>query len=199
MPSQEGQDVYVLDKLSYKRQGFFVEIGAYDGKEFSNTTMMEFEYGWKGILSECDPMVIDKLKEYRRKCIIDTRAVWSKTGENIEFKCVENGKLSGIVERLVSHKSKVNCGKIVHVDTVTLDDLLDQYNAPNIVDYMSIDTEGSEFDILNAYSFSRKFRIVTIEHLNDKEKIEELMISKGYRPDRHFLNEQETAFVYQGM
>lgn len=47
--SQEGQDINVLKFYKNKQNGFFVEIGALDGIEFSNTFLLEADYGWKGI------------------------------------------------------------------------------------------------------------------------------------------------------
>ena len=52
------------------------------------------------------------------------------------------------------------------VSTISLNDLLDEYKAPNLIDYMSIDTEGSEFDIIKNFDFSkRKINIISIEHI----------------------------------
>lgn len=51
------------------------------------------------------------------------------------------------------------------VQTISLDDLLIKYNVPKIIDYLSIDTEGSEFDILNNFNFKNyQFRVITCEH-----------------------------------
>ncbi len=47
--SQLGQNKAVLDFYKFKKDGFFVEVGATDGVEISNTYFLETEYNWKGI------------------------------------------------------------------------------------------------------------------------------------------------------
>lgn len=60
-------------------------------------------------------------------------------------------------------------------------DLLKKYNAPKIIDYISIDTEGSEFDILNSFNFKKyRFRIITCEVFSNKKKIHNLLSKNGY-------------------
>jgi hypothetical protein len=64
-----------------------------------------------------------------------------------------------------------------------LNDLLIKYSAPSIIDYLSIDTEGSEYDILSNFNFNKfKFKIITCEHNFNKNKdlINKLLISNGY-------------------
>ena len=70
------------------------------------------------------------------------------------------------------------------VETISLDDLLKKYNAPEIIDYLSIDTEGSELDILNNFDFnSYQFRVITCEHnyTPARKKIYKLLKNKGYK------------------
>jgi hypothetical protein len=66
-----------------------------------------------------------------------------------------------------------------------LQDLLVENNAPNLIDYFSIDTEGSEFDILNAFDFSKfTFKCITVEHNYHevvRENIYQLLINNGYQ------------------
>jgi len=64
--SQNYQDVFVLYQTKYKRDGYFVEFGATDGKIISNSLLLEQKYGWKGILSEPNP-VWHKLNWYQKQ------------------------------------------------------------------------------------------------------------------------------------
>ena len=69
------------------------------------------------------------------------------------------------------------------VNTISLVDLLKKYNAPKVIDYLSIDTEGSEFQILSQFDFDAyQFRVITCEHnfTKSREKIYDLLTSKGY-------------------
>jgi len=74
-------------------------------------------------------------------------------------------------------------GRKYEVKTISLNDLLKKYSAPNLIDYLSIDTEGSEFEILNAFDFDTySIKIITCEHnySDNREKIFKLLTSKGY-------------------
>ncbi len=74
-------------------------------------------------------------------------------------------------------------GTSYDVTTISLNDLLAEHNAPAVIDFASIDTEGSEFDILNAVDFDRwTFRVMTIEHnfAPQRDDIYTLLTSKGY-------------------
>ena len=69
------------------------------------------------------------------------------------------------------------------IETISLVDLLKKYNAPKIIDYLSIDAEGSEFDILSNFDFDKyQFRVITCEHNNTemRQRIFKLLIAHGY-------------------
>lgn len=84
------------------------------------------------------------------------------------------------------------------VETISLNDLLDKYDAPKMVDYLSIDTEGSEFEILNSFDFSRhQFRVITCEHnyTTDREKIHNLLTRNGYIRKYAFLSKWDDWYI----
>lgn len=86
--SQIRQDVFVVLQLQRighpSRGGFFVEFGATNGRNMSNTFMLEKDFGWKGILSEPAKSWETSLKS-NRSCTIDTRCVHSESGKVVEF------------------------------------------------------------------------------------------------------------------
>jgi FkbM family methyltransferase len=185
--SQIQQDVFVLSALSKKRNGFFVEFGGLDGKHISNTYLLESEYDWQGIIAEPGRKFKDILKN-NRKCSIDYRAVADKSGKELLFKetDIELG-MSGLVEYLYddhhAERRRNSTGNSYTVNTVSLNDLLIENNAPYYIDYVSIDTEGSELLILNNFDFSKYvISIFTIEHNHtlNREKIQHLMEKNGY-------------------
>ncbi len=83
-PSQIRQDLFVVAATRGKKNGFFVEFGATDGREMSNSLLLEQSFGWSGILSEPAPVWHNELKANRR-AKIDTRCVWKSSGETIDF------------------------------------------------------------------------------------------------------------------
>ncbi len=182
--SQIGQDLMVLGWLEGKQSGFFVEFGATDGRTLSNTYLLEKYYGWTGILAEPGRVWHSKLRK-NRDCYIDERAVWVESSISLEFNEVEEACLSTLNSFSKSdfHSVSREQGKIYKVETVSLRDLLDCYDAPEVIDYLSIDTEGSEFEILSRFDFTEyRFRVISVEHNGTERKkdIFELLSAHGY-------------------
>ncbi len=179
------QDFLALQYLKFKKNGYFVDIGANDGKTLSNTYMLERDYNWNGICVEPLTIEYNKCKDIR-KCICVNTCIYDKNGE-IEFSNIENefNMYSGIKEDINHHKNVVDYhSSVVKMPCITFTKLLDDNNAPNIMDFLSLDTEGSELKILKSLDHKKyKFRYITLEH-NYKEPnrtyIRNLLKVKGY-------------------
>jgi FkbM family methyltransferase len=180
--SQRKQDLFVLTELGYKKNGYFVEFGACDGLLLSNSLLLEKEFEWKGILAEPGKYWHEALFK-NRHASIEKDCVWTTTGVDVEFNEVESPSLSTISNfNTVDHHLR-SSGKTYSVKTISLLDLLIKHEAPFNIDYLSIDTEGSEFDILNSFDFSAySISIITVEHNYSpmRAKIHNLLSSKGY-------------------
>ena len=184
--SQLNQDINVLKFLNYKKNGFFIELGAVDGVNLSNTLLLENKYNWTGMLIEPDKNEYNKLITNRKNCICLNELVDEVSNLKKEFIYNESEQmLSGIVDTIDKERIKNHNTKTVTLITITLTDLLNKYNAPNIIDFLSLDTEGSELDILKGIDFNKyKFRYMSIEH-NWKEpargNIRTFLTKKGYK------------------
>jgi FkbM family methyltransferase len=120
-----------------------------------------------------------------RSCAIDTRCVYSSTGEKIQFSETAIGELSTIssFRNSDANRTQRKVSTTYEVETVTLSDLLLTHNAPSYIDFLSIDTEGSEYEILKAFDFSKySFGLICVEHnfTENREKISSLLIENGY-------------------
>ena len=182
--SQLRQDLFVLSQLDFKTGGYFVEFGATNGVDLSNTFLLEQEYGWTGVLAEPARIWHDDLHRNRR-CQIDTRCVWSHSDRRIEFIQPEDAELSTIGEFQDGdrHAEARANAKRYEVETTSLMDLLETHDAPREIDYLSIDTEGSELEILERFDFDRyDIKVITCEHnyTNNRPYIHELLAGKGY-------------------
>lgn len=182
--AQLRQDLFVLSELNFKRNGYFVEFGATNGMALSNTYMLEKEFGWTGILAEPARCWHDDL-HVNRTSHVDSRCIWRNTGSVLAFNEVDIPELSSIGSQglMDLHRKARTKGTTYNVDTVSLLDLLKGYDAPQDIDYLSIDTEGSEFEILNAFDFSKfQIRVITCEHnfTSKREQVFDLLTSKGY-------------------
>ena len=121
-----------------------------------------------------------------RACNIETQCVWSKSEETLSFHESDLAVLSTVNSlRTMADGLKDSrlAGKQYDVQTISLEDLLKKYSAPKRIDYLSIDTEGSEFEILSNFNFEAyDVRAITCEHnyMPDRERIYKLLTSKGY-------------------
>jgi len=188
--SQALQDLFVIFFLNYVgKAGYFVEIGAADGKHFSNTLLLE-KIGWKGIL--VDPVDYSG-SDLIRNSIKDKRCVYSESGLKLKFKeqtkfeldpeGPQTKEFSGLYNHLSDYAKNLISGLTYEVETVSLNDLLEGHGAPTKIDYISIDTEGSEFEIIKNFNFSKyNVEIFTIEHntASYREDIIKLLESKKY-------------------
>jgi len=182
--AQLGQDLFVLSELNLKREGFFVEFGSTNGVDLSNTVLLEKDFGWNGILAEPARCWHNALKN-NRACHIETRCVWSSSGSVLTFSEAEWAELSTISAYKSSdlHERTRKRSHSYDVETISLVDLLDSYRAPKFIDYLSIDTEGSELEILAAFDFEKyRFGVISCEHnfTPAREQIMRLLGSHGY-------------------
>ena len=189
--SQLYQDVFADFLIENNYDKTFLEFGATDGIDLSNTHFLENYSKWKGVLGEPDPQWHEQLKKNRPDSKIITKCIWKKTGETLDFLSSDNGVLSTINSFRYSDKDSMsensklrnNKFKNFKIESISLNDLIrDEFNdmAPS---YISVDTEGSEFEILKNFDFKRfKPILFTVEHnytINQK-KIDDLMSINNY-------------------
>lgn len=185
--SQINQDIWVLKETNFKKNGYFVDFGAADGVVLSNSYLLEKEYEWSGIVCEPNKTFHENILK-TRNCTIDFRCVYQKSGHKIKFLDVINSpELSSLEEYAYSGDefSEVRRNNnSYYVESISLNDLLKEHNAPVNIDYINIDTEGSEYDILKYFDFSKyNVHMFTIEHnwMPPREKIYSLLTSNGYQ------------------
>lgn len=182
--SQRMQDL-LADFVCEGRAGLYCEFGATNGKSLSNTFFLEVERNWRGVLAEPGRNWHAQLAANRPDAHIDHRCVYASTGTGIEFYEAEIGEYSTTVSDFSRdvhghHRNKNN--KYI-VETVSLNDLLVSYGFDSL-DYLSVDTEGSEYIILKEFNFD-KFRpkLITVEHnfTEDRGHLFNLIQSNGYQ------------------
>ena len=182
--SQLKQDIFVLSETNFKQDGYFVEFGATDGITLSNTYLLETKFNWRGIVAEPLKSKYSELIK-NRTCHVEDLCVWSESGKVLEFNETPNSDFSTINQFSSSdfHIESRRGGNIFNVETISLYDLLEKYNAPRYIDYLSIDTEGSEYEILKNFDFEKyAFKVITCEHNHTemRDKIFTLLTSNGY-------------------
>ncbi len=175
------QDLFVAEHFGHKTGGFFVDVGAYDGKHLSNTHQLEKVLGWKGICIEPLPHAYAGLLVHRQ-CVCVQAAAFSQAGLELEF--ASSDVLSGLVEH-IDRWTEVLKEPRFKVRTTTVTAELDKAGAPSHVDYLSIDTEGSELEVLKGIDWSRySFGFISLEHNFMEPRRSEMrafLAERGYR------------------
>jgi FkbM family methyltransferase len=166
--SQVGQDEWVCKMLNYKPYGYFVDIGANDGITINNTYCLEKELNWRGLCVEPSTRQFNKLLE-NRSCTCINKAVAGENG-TVRFKEIEDDVYAGVIS---------DSG--YEIEAITLEKLLTDYNAPKDIDYISIDVEGTEYEIIKDFPFGKyRVKLWTIEHNQSRDNIRRRMVNNGY-------------------
>lgn len=184
--SQAGQDKFINNSyFRSMKNGFFVEIGAYNGIDGSNCYFFEKFLNWSGIAIEPSTSQFLPLQK-NRKCKCINKAV-AKKNEKIEFIDVIEGytQMSGInnssyqktLEIIKKDLRTVLDKKII--EAATFSDIV-EYNY--LIDYLSIDVEGGEMDILESIDFNLyKIKVLSIENNYPNEiNYEKYLSDKGF-------------------
>lgn len=173
---ETAQDEWVIRKLCGKERGFFIEIGAYDGVYHSNTLTLERQLEWTGILIEADQFAVTKALKVRWARVLNY-IVAPDCGSRYMRPDLRAGHI-------------IYNNPIIRQATVSLQAALAAEYIPSVVDYLSIDVEGDEYQILESYfksPYARKFRCMTVEvgkNQDDLGRLITLLHPLGYRLDR---------------
>jgi FkbM family methyltransferase len=204
--SQLGQDEFVYKNyFRGKRDGVFVDVGAYDGKKFSNTLFFEKFLGWNGVCIEPLPAAFRKLSALRKArcfncCVSDYEGESDFLDVDV---AVDEKMLSGLVENYdPRHTARINSvlqsRNLIKSPVTTLPALLRQCEIKQ-VDYCSIDTEGSELKILQSLDF-REFGIsvISIENNYGDDRIRRIMEKNSYAL-AHVFDGYDELYVNAGL
>ena len=190
--SQLYQDMFAAFIVEKNKKKTFLEFGATDGLKLSNSFTLENIYGWNGVLAEPDPQWHLKLQFNRPNSKIILDCIWNKTNEELDFISSSVGEYSTIEEYKFSDRDTMPSNtetrnknvKKIKVKTISLNDVIDVEFDGIAPTYISMDTEGSEFEILNSLNFELyRPDVFTIEHnhTNIEKKIDDLLTLNNYR------------------
>jgi FkbM family methyltransferase len=198
--SQHGQDAFVYETFFKSRdgQGYFVDVGAYDGVTFSNSLFFERHLGWSGICIEPLPAAFEKLRGSRTAiCLNCAVADRDGKGEFVDVDMPNYGKMySGLrAEYDPRHVQILNAymtgARLIEVPLRRLADILDE-NGVRTIDYMSIDTEGGELKILKSIDLkSYDVRVISVENNYEDPAVSDHLLGLGYRLIKTFAGFDE--------
>lgn len=182
---------YSLDNLDQKiekylnyRNGFFVELGANDGVNQSNTLYFERNKNWKGLLIEPYlPNYLKCIKNRSSKNYFFCNACVSFNYKKAFVKLIYNNLMTipvGVESDLRNQDYEVNRQFIFGAPAITLNKLLQKSNAPEKIDLLSLDVEGGEIEVLKGINHNIfRFKLICIEARNIK-KIKKYLSSFNY-------------------
>lgn len=173
-----------LDKIFNKTNGFFIELGAHNGLIQSNTAYLEFNRNWKGILIEPSYNMFTLCKQNRPNSLCFNYACVSNDYKN---DTIFGSFTGGMMASVNGERTQTN--DIVEVPAITLEKILDNY-PQNIIDFLSIDTEGYELNVLKGLNLN-KYRpnYILIEIYKDQfELIIEYLSKFNYNLYCNFTN-----------
>lgn len=177
-----------LDKIfKFKKYGFYIEIGANDGLTQSNTAYFEKEMGWKGILIEPCKKMYDLCVINRPNSIcINCACVSNDYNEQYINGDFISGSLMASVN---SDRVEKNKEKLCSVKAETLTTILDN-NKIDSIDFISIDTEGYEYNILKGINLNKyrpKYMLIEI-YKKDYNNILNYLKKYNYKLYSNFTN-----------
>lgn len=174
--SQNGQDLFALLSNNFKSSGVFIEFGAYDGVIFSNTFLLERHFGWTGILIDPIPSHYKSMIQ-NRKCKLIHGAITAEPQDSVLIEELPASDLSRFAGKRKIFK------KVHKVKALTLQEVIDHNLTSNEIDFLSIDIEGDDMEILKSFDWSRyKINAICVEHNYRKgsDKIIDFMYKSGY-------------------
>ena len=189
--SQHAQDRFIDTFLLHgKRDGVFVDVGAYDGVALSNTCYFEKELGWRGLCIEPNPAAYGRLTQ-NRNCVAINCGVGARA-DSLEFLKLP-GDLdlgSGFIQYFDDssiyndnkfiERVQAEGGEIIKVPVRCFNELLESSQIAR-VDYLSIDTEGADLEILRSIDFdSFDIQVISIENSCFGDRIITFLSEKGY-------------------
>jgi len=231
--SELGQDEQLNRELFQNRRGLtFVDVGAYDGVGFSNTIYFEEELGWRGICIEPHPERFERLKVNRPKSVCINAAAWSSKGTHRFLMCkaapqhLERERQSDAKGSPGSQLEMLSCmTEVAHARRGQAhDNWLKEYGGERVeievqcvrlwevflqhkimaVDYLTIDAEGSEHEVLKGIDFTAcKINVIEFEvayretgdDLRETAQIYDLLRAKGFHHHCDLAGGRDRVFV----
>ena len=190
--SQWGEDILIDNLLGKKRGGFYVDIGAYDPTRFSNTKRFYLK-GWNGINIEPDPIRINKFYKLRPRDVNLNVGVASKNG-SLNFFKFSPQTLSTFSKSAATdyQKQGYTITETFKVKVNRLGQILEKEYKNRQIDFFSIDTEGSDLEVLKSNNWGKfKPKVICIEGQGNNP--EKLLTKLGYKK----VYETRTNSIFQ--
>lgn len=169
--------------------GLVVDVGAYDGITYSNSRRLIEDYGWKAILIEPNKNSFNSMtSKYSDNDNVTTINIGvnseegfldffieSNDGPGCTFLSSSKDKFQKVYNTVFESCEPVECKKLVNI--------LDENNCDRNINYLSIDTEGMDYEVVRSMDLSKYFvDLISVEYVHiDKKKLINFMSNQGYK------------------
>jgi FkbM family methyltransferase len=178
----ENNDIWVLQVLKQKCNGVFIEAGA---AGISNCITLEKYFGWTGVCLEPHSESFKELQAAKRQTLVN-KCLYSHNGEVDFYECHDKQQrlyyeqLSGIPDCIEPWwiDTVKNHGTLVKKECITLEQVIIDHNLPTIIDFLQMDIEGSELEVLKNFPFDKYIFLTMAIESGDRYK--ELLNKNSY-------------------
>jgi FkbM family methyltransferase len=186
--SQNKEDLQIEKLLGKKRGGFYVDVGANNPHRFSNTKRFYLK-NWKGINIEANPIKLNEFRAERKRDINLNIGIANKKGRlNFYRFTPDTVSTFSKIESEKSQKRGYILEQVTKIEVNTLENILDKYIDVKYIDFLSIDTEGYDTEVLLSNNWQKyRPKLICIESLarfkDGKDLIkqqDEILQSNGY-------------------
>jgi FkbM family methyltransferase len=195
--SQHGEDALLWQFFRGRRHGFYVDVGAFDGRHLSTTYAFD-QAGWRGLCVEALPDMAERCRSLRTAVTVQAAAVADPALREVTFYRESLGLLSGVAldaareddvrGRYERRGLDFDGFSALAVPAATLDALLARYLPQGTpLDFVSIDVEGAEHDVLRGFDLGHWRPRVLILETNTREEraaLDAALAPRGYHPAR---------------
>lgn len=153
--SQEGEELIIEKLVGVKKDGFYIDIGAHHPYRFSNTCYF-YKQGWSGINIEPNPELFNSFLKHRKRDYNLNIGISSHSRPMPYYWFEEPAYNTFSTERL-QYLEKIN-QKLIRtgqISTLTLDQAIQGISIPDVIDFINIDTEGMELEIVQSMNWTR--------------------------------------------
>lgn len=200
--SQNGEDLIIDKLLKNKKNGFYIDVGAYDPVRFSNTKRF-YDKGWSGINIEPDTGNYMKFLKTRKRDINLNIGINTKAGRITFYKFFPD-TLSTFSSK--SAKDYINLGySLISKKTIkvsSLSKIIKEKCKGKVIDFLSVDTEGFDFKVLQSNDWKLSSpRVICVEsviHANKGKSttlvdVDQYLLKKGYK--KEFDNNLNSIYI----
>eukprot|EP01006_Ploeotia_vitrea_P017509 TRINITY_DN48675_c0_g1_i1.p1 TRINITY_DN48675_c0_g1~~TRINITY_DN48675_c0_g1_i1.p1 ORF type:complete len:310 (-),score=10.40 TRINITY_DN48675_c0_g1_i1:246-1175(-) len=171
--SQCGQEIWALSVLGWKKNGFFVDMAANEPQWISNTYLLEQTMGWHGILIEPNPTLVARLKAQRSKRSKVLPYGVSSTAGAVKLSHAAGKPYEAVIDSTCHHNTCFD------VRTKTFASMLEEGGAPSVIDFLSLDVEGYEWEAMKDFPWN-KYTFLTLVIERPNHQLKTALAEHGY-------------------